>query len=153
MVTREDILRALASQLDVSMASLRGISHETSLRRYAPGKWSIREVLGHMIDTERIFAYRALRIARGDQTPLPSFDQDAYIEPARFDERPWPDLHTEFELVRRSNMQMFRGFDRAAWGRRGIASGHELTARAAAYVIAGHELHHMAIVRERYLGR
>jgi hypothetical protein len=105
-----------------------------------------------MTDTERIFAYRALRIGRGDQTPLPGFDQDPYIAAAGFDRRAWGGLIAEFEVVRRSTVMLLEGLDAEAWGRIGTASGNPVSARALAFVIAGHELHHMKIVRERYLG-
>jgi DinB superfamily len=152
LVPGSDVLSALRGQIGGTVATLRGVSDEQSLRRYAEGKWSLREVVGHMIDTERIFAYRALRIGRGDETPLPGFDQDPYIVAAGFDRRDWGGLIDEFEVVRRGSTMLLGGFDGEAWGRRGTASGNPVTARAVAYVIAGHELHHMKIVRERYLG-
>jgi len=152
LVRGEDIIFALTGQIDRTIPTLRAVSEEASLKRYAPGKWSLKECLGHMIDTERIFAYRALRIARGDQTQLPSFDQDAFVAGANFDNRPWSDLHSEFELLRRVNVLMFRGFDKQAWQLRGHASGNELSTRAAAYIIAGHELAHMQLIREKYIG-
>ena len=103
-----------------------------------------------MIDTERIFAYRALRFARNDRTLLPGFEQDDYIPAAQFDRRPWADLLEEFEAVRRSNVLMFRGLSEEAWRRAGVANGDGMSVRAAAYVIAGHELHHMRVLREKY---
>src|ERR1017187_3186543 len=109
LVADGDILGTLPRQIGLTLAELRGISEEDSLKRYALGKWSVREVLGHMIDTERIFAYRALRFARNDHTPLPGFEQDDYIPAAQFDQRPWADLQKEFEAVRKSNVLMFRG--------------------------------------------
>jgi hypothetical protein len=151
VVPGSDVLSALRGQIGETAATLRGVSAEKSLSRYAEGKWSLREVLGHMIDTERIFAYRALRIGRGDETPLPAFEQDPYIAVAGFDRRDWRGLIEELEVVRRSTVMLFEGFDAPAWGRRGTASGNPVTVRAVAYVIAGHELHHMKIVRERYL--
>jgi hypothetical protein len=151
LVEGDDVVRALEDQLPGSLATLRAVSPEQSLARYAPGKWSLREVVGHLIDAERIFAYRALRFARDDRTELPGFEQDDYVAAARSDDRPWPDLLAELELVRRADVLMFRGFDREAWLRRGVASGDEISVRALAYNIAGHELHHMAIVRTRYL--
>ena len=147
-----DVVSALKGQIGPTLTTLRGVKDQDSLRRYAEGKWSLREVVGHMIDTERIMAYRALRIARGDQTPLAGFDQDPYIAAANFDERSWAGLLEEFEAVRRSNVMMFEGLNGAAWARLGTASGNPISVRALAFVIAGHELHHMKIVRERYLG-
>ena len=151
LVQGDDVLRALTDQIDKSLATLRGVSEEGSLKRYAPGKWSMREVAGHLIDTERIFAYRALRFARNDPTELPGFEQDDYIPAAHFDTRPWKDLLGEFDLVRRGNLCMFRGLDAEAWLRRGVASKCEISVRAAAYVIAGHELHHLRILRTKYI--
>src|SRR5215472_13038905 len=110
LVPDGDILGTLATQIHGTLAELQNISDADSLRRYAEGKWSIREVVGHLVDGERIFAYRALRFARADQTPLPSFEQDDYIAPGQFDKRPWPSLIAEFEAVRQSNLLMFRGF-------------------------------------------
>lgn len=151
LVPGSDLVSALRSEIAETVATLRAVSDADSLRRYDDGKWSLREVVGHMIDTERIFAYRALRIARGDATPLPGFDQDPYIATARFDERKWGSLIDEFEAVRRSNLFLFEGLDAEAWGRRGTCSNNPITVRGLGYVIAGHEAHHMRIVRERYL--
>jgi hypothetical protein len=146
-----NVMDVLASHIEGSLATLRVVSDSDSLGRYAPGKWSLREVVGHMIDAERIFAYRALRFARDDRTELPGFEQDDYVASAGCDSRPWAGLLFEFEILRRSNVLMFAGFDASAWLRRGKASGNVMSVRAAAYAIAGHELHHMLIVRDRYL--
>jgi len=150
LVAGSDVVGALRGQIGETLATLGAIAEAASLKRYAEGKWSIREVVGHMIDTERIMAYRALRIARADTTPLPGFDQDPYIAAADFDARRWSGLLEEFEVLRRSNVLMFDGLNGDAWGRLGTASGNAISARALAFVIAGHELHHMKIVRERY---
>ena len=150
LVPDGEILGTLAGQISGTLATLRRVSDDDSLKRYAEGKWSIREVVGHMIDTERIFAYRALRIARNDQTNLPGFEQDDYIPAAQFDRRPWPGLLEEFEAVRHSNVLMFRGLHEEAWERQGMSNGKLLSVRAAAYVIAGHERHHMKVLREQY---
>ena len=151
LVEGNDVVAALAAEGSKTLATLRAVSAQDSLRRYAEGKWSIREVLGHIVDTERIMTYRALRIGRGDETPLPGFDQDPYIVAAKFDEREWSGLLEEFEAVRKASLLLFAGFPADAWGRRGKASNNPITARALAYVTAGHEIHHMNIVRERYL--
>jgi DinB superfamily len=151
LVGGDDVIFALRGQIDRTIPALRAVSEEVSLKRYAQGKWSVKEVLGHMIDTERVFAYRALRFARRDTTHLPSFDQDAFVAAASFDNRPWADLLAEFELLRRVNILMFRGFEKQAWELRGNANGNEMSVRAAAYVIAGHELGHMQIIREKYI--
>jgi uncharacterized damage-inducible protein DinB len=150
LVPDGDVLGTLASQIRTTVHALRAISDADSLKRYAAGKWSIREVLGHVIDGERIFAYRALRFARNDQTPLAGFEQDDYIAPAKFDSRPWGELIAEFEVVRQSSLAMFRGLDQEAWSRRGTAAENPMSVRAVAYVIAGHERHHMNVLREKY---
>ena len=150
LVPDGDILGTLAGQIGVTLTELRKVTDAQSLFRYEPGKWSVREVVGHLTDSERIFAYRALRFARNDHTKLPGFEQDDYIPAANFDLRPWVDLLDEFYAVRRSNVMMFRGLTEEAWMRRGIASDHEMSVRAAAYVIAGHERHHLGIIRDRY---
>src|ERR1017187_7178757 len=120
LVADGDILGTLPRQIGLTLAELRGISEEDSLKRYAPGKWSLREVLGHMIDTERIFAYRLLRIARGDQTPLPPFEQDGYVANSHSDLRSWAELLEEFAAVRRSTIFMICGLDGDAWNRHGV---------------------------------
>ena len=153
LVPDGDVMGTLATQIGVTLSELRNISDSASLQRYAVGKWSLREVVGHMIDTERIFAYRALRIARNDRTKLPGFEQDDYIAAANFDQQPWPGLIDEFYAVRRSNLAMFRGLAEEAWVRQGISNDNELSVRAAAYIIAGHERHHMGIIRDRYAAR
>jgi DinB superfamily len=150
LVAAGDILGTLATQIDATLAELRNVSEADSLKRYAAGKWSVREAVGHMIDTERIFAYRALRFARGDRQDLPGFEQDDYVAAAQFDRRPWAGLLEEFEAVRRSNVLMFRGLGEEAWRRQGVANGDAMSVRAAAYVIAGHELHHMRVLRKHY---
>lgn len=151
LVEGEDVLRALGDQIGQTLATLRGVSPEDSLARYAPGKWSLREVVGHLIDTERVFSYRALRFARNDRTRLPGFEGDDYVAAGQFDRRPWPELLDELEAVRRATIPMFRGLDGEAWLRRGVASDNEMSVRAFAYNIAGHELHHLQIVRTKYL--
>ena len=150
LVADGDILGTLATQIDGTMAELRNVSEADSLKRYAAGKWSVREVVGHLIDTERIFAYRALRFARNDRTDLPGFEQDDYVAAAQFDRRPWTGLLEEFDAVRRSDVLMFRGLGDEAWRRQGVANGDAMSVRAAAYVIAGHELHHLRVLREKY---
>ena len=150
LVPEGEIVGTLAGQISATLATLKSVSDADSLKRYAEGKWSIREVVGHMIDTERIFAYRALRIARNDQTNLPGFEQDDYIPAAGFDRRPWSGLLEEFDAVRHSNVLMFRGLHDEAWARQGMSNGKLLSARAAAYIIAGHELHHMKVLRDQY---
>ena len=118
--------------------------------RYAPDKWSVKEVLGHMSDSERIFSYRALRIARGDQTPLPGFEQNDYVRGGNFSERSLGDLAEEFELVRAASITLFKSLPKDAWQRRGVADKKEVSVRALAFIVAGHEIHHRSILEERY---
>lgn len=151
LVPDGDIVTALAEQVETTLALLRTLTDEQGNSRYAPGKWSIKELIGHIIDAERIFAYRALRIARGDQTPLPGFEQDDYIPNANFDARQLADLAAEFETVRQSTLFLLRNLSEEAWLRRGVASDNPVSVRALAHIIAGHELHHMEILRSRYL--
>ncbi len=151
LVPDGDMLSVLSNQLDDTLALLRNISESQAGFRYAPDKWSIKELVGHLIDTERIFAYRALRFARNDKTPLPGYEQDDYISNASFNDYPLSDLALEFRSVRESTLFLFKHLDREAWKRRGIASESEVSVRALAYIIAGHELHHREILRNRYL--
>lgn len=151
LVPDGDLLQMLRAQLDDTLALVRGLDEAHGGHRYAPGKWTIREVLGHVIDTERIFAYRALRIARADQTPIEGFDENAYAQNAGADARTLADLADELEHVRLGNLAFFRALDDAALARRGTANGAEVTVRALAWILAGHELHHVTLLRERYL--
>lgn len=151
LVQGDDLTAILDHQLSDSLAMLCRISEAKSLHRYEPGKWSIKELLGHLIDSERIFTYRALRFARNDHAPLSGFDQDPYVAEANFDRRPWSELVAEFEHLRRSTILFFRGLKPEAEMRFGVANNAPVTVRALGYVIAGHELHHMRILREKYL--
>jgi uncharacterized damage-inducible protein DinB len=150
-VPEGDVLETLSSQLDDTLAFLRGLPAPRASHRYAEGKWTVKEVVGHMADSERIFAYRALRIARGDTTPLPGYDQDAYVRTANFDARSLVALASEFESARRATLTLFRSLDRESLARRGVANGLPVTPRALAYIIAGHERHHVEILRTRYV--
>jgi uncharacterized protein (TIGR03083 family) len=149
-VPETDPVAVLATQIDATAALLRGVSDADALKRYAPGKWSVKEIVGHLADTERIMAYRALRIARGDETPLPGFDENAYVPPAKFDARPLADLISDLRTVRTGTLTLFRTFDADAWRRRGTASGKPVSVRALGYMIPGHERHHMEILKTRY---
>lgn len=151
LVPAGDVVDTLSRQLEETVATLRGISEEKADSRYAEGKWSIKELVGHVIDGERIFAYRALRFARNDQTPLPGFEQDDYINNARFGDYQLSELIEEFEHVRKSTLYLLRPLDAEAWSRQGTASDATVSVRALAHIIAGHEAHHMKILRERYL--
>ncbi|HYO98810.1 MAG TPA: DinB family protein [Pyrinomonadaceae bacterium] len=153
LVADGDILSALGAQLEETLRLLRGIEESQAGFRYAPGKWSMKELVGHMIDSERIFAYRALRFARNDKTPLPGYEQDDYIRNASFDSCSLADLAAEFESVRRATLYLFKHLDREAWTRSGLANDSEASVRALAYIIAGHELHHREILRTRYLSQ
>jgi DinB superfamily len=150
LVPAGDILALLSRQREDTLALLGSIPESEAGFRYEPDKWSIRELVGHVTDTERIFSYRALRFARNDQTPLAGYEQDDYIRGASFDDYPLAELASEFESVRQSTLFLFKHLDREAWLRRGVASENEVSVRALAYIIAGHELHHMEILRSRY---
>jgi hypothetical protein len=151
LVASGDVVTTLAKQMDETQALLRGLPASIATHRYAPGKWSVNEVIGHVLDAERIFAARALRFARGDGTPLPSFEQNDYVANATFNAYPISELALELASIRQSTIYLFRHIDEAAWMRRGIASNAEVTVRALAYIIAGHELHHRHILRTKYL--
>jgi hypothetical protein len=149
-VPEVDPVMVCAAQIEETAALLRGVSEPDAMYRYGRGKWSIKEVVGHLTDVERIMAYRALRIARGDTTPLPSFDENAYVPIAKFDNRSLADLVGELRTVRAATLALLRTFDAEAWLRRGTASGKPVSVRALAYVIPGHERHHVEILRTRY---
>jgi hypothetical protein len=151
LVPDGDIIVTLGSQIEATLGLLRGLSEAQGELRYAPGKWSVKEVIGHLIDTERIFAYRALRFARNDRTPLAGFDENDYVAHADFSARSLSDLADEFECVRESNLYLFKHLGDEAWARRGVSNGNEISARALAWITAGHELHHREILRSRYL--
>jgi hypothetical protein len=151
LVEGNDLISALENQIDQTTSLLATIPGEKGTLRYAEGKWSIKELVGHLIDTERVMAYRALRFSRNDTTELEGFDQDPYIENADFDSCKLSDLIKQFELVRRSNILMFKSFSVNAWNRSGIASGNSVSVRGLGYIIAGHEVHHINILKERYL--
>ena len=151
LVPEGDVVETLERQLGETLALLRSVDEGRAGSRYEPGKWSVKEVVGHILDAERIFAYRALRFARGDRTELSGFEQDGYIEAASFDARTLADLAEEYEHVRRSTLKLFGNLSDEAWLRRGTASENGVSVRALAHIIAGHELHHVRILRERYL--
>lgn len=146
----EDIVTVLASQLDQLLARLKRFPADREEYRYAAGKWTIKEVIGHLSDTERVFAYRALRIGRGDTTPLASFDDQAYVAAVGAGDRTLADLAAEWGDVRRATISLLRNLPVAAWHRRGIASGQPISVRALGYIIAGHVRHHVATLEARY---
>ena len=150
LVSGTDILGTLDAQRRQTLLLLSGRDDRDGEYRYAPGKWSAKEVLGHVCDTERVFAYRALRIARGDQTPLAGFEQDDYVKNGPFAKAPMEEIIEDYIAVRRASITLFRNLDEAAWVRRGVANNNEVSVRALAYIIAGHELHHRRILEEKY---
>jgi len=151
LVGGNDVIAALEDQPRETLALLSTLSEEQGDYRYAPDKWSIKEMLGHVIDAERVFSYRALRFARNDRTPLASFEQDDYVRSGDFGDRRLADLIEEFVSVRQATLWLFRQLSTEAWMRRGIASGNPVSVRAVAYIIAGHELHHRRVLQEKYL--
>ncbi len=144
------ILDLLAAQRESTARRLAAVDEERAMYRYAEGKWSIKEVVGHLADAERIFAYRALTAARGDRTPLPGFEEDEYVERAGFDRHPLAELAADFDRARRATLSLYRTFSAEEAARRGVANGSEVSVRALAWIIAGHERHHVRILGERY---
>jgi hypothetical protein len=149
-IPQDDVVGVMESQLEDFGRILAGISEEKSLHRYAPEKWSIRQVLSHMNDTERAFAFRALWFGRGFHDPLPSFDQNISVNAARADEYAWASHVAEFRDVRRGTLALFWKLPLEAWRRSGVASGSMVSVNALAYIIAGHVAHHVEILQERY---
>ena len=149
-VAGENIGEQLRQQLEDLEQLFKSMNDQTALFRYAPGKWSSTEIVGHLTDAERLFAYRLMRIARADTTPLPGFDENAYVPAACFDERPLTTLLQEFRAVRVSTMALLDGLPASGWLRKGEASGKPISTRALAYIMVGHVTHHMGVLRERY---
>lgn len=152
LVSGDDAVVALASQLEL-VSDIFGRLTDDEVRglTYEPGKWTIKEVLGHLADDERIFAYRALCIARDDDRPLQGFDENAYLRTAGFESRRLEDLISEYRAVRQASIALFTGLSETAWCRTGVVSGHTASVRGLAFHIAGHELHHLRVLKERYL--
>jgi uncharacterized damage-inducible protein DinB len=142
-----DILRAQEQELARVAA---GVAPERETFAYGPDKWTVRQLFTHVCDAERIFAYRALCISRGDTTPLPGFDENAYAARAPFASRPLRDIAEELTLLRRANVQMFAALDDDAWTQIGNANGHPISVRAIAWIMAGHARHHLGVLREKY---
>lgn len=153
LVPAGDIVAILATQLEDTLIPIRELTEEQARFAYAPDKWTVKEVIGHIADAERIFAYRALRIGRGDATPLASFDENAFVPPGRFNDRPLASLLAEFVAVRRATVALLAGLPQEAWTKIGVASTHPVSVRALAWITAGHELHHREILAERYLAQ
>ncbi len=146
-----DVIEALIGGKEVAAALLADVTEEQASRAYAPGKWTLKEVILHCADAERIFAYRALRIARGDKTELPGWDEKAYAPESGADARSFESLLDELESVRESTVTLFEGLPAESWTRRGTANGFAVSVRALAWIAAGHLLHHLGVVQERYL--
>lgn len=151
LVKGENPIKALENQIIAMQAFLSEIPEEKENFRYAEGKWTIKEIIGHLIDTERIFAYRALCIARRDLTSLPGYEENNYVAHGNFQKRSFYNLVHEYNLVRESNIALFKTFDEASLSQIGTANGGKISVRAIIFIIAGHELHHLSIIRERYL--
>jgi hypothetical protein len=149
-VNEDEILPVLRSQLDALDVLLGGVGPERETYAYAEGKWSIRELVGHLIDTERVFGYRAFCIARGESRNLPGFDENEYMLSAPYNQIDLEDLLSELRLVRLSNIAMLRNLDDEAWMRIGTANDNQVSVRALAFIMAGHVRHHMGVLRERY---
>jgi len=151
LVENDDIIDTLAAQPTTLQDLITSMPEEKGSFAYAEGKWSIKELLGHLIDGERMFAYRLFRISRGDETPIEGFEQDGYIENAHSNGRSFSDLLEEFSLLRRANMILFNNLTDDDWARVGTANNVQISVRALAYVMAGHIEHHLSILKERYL--
>jgi hypothetical protein len=151
LVPGEDVLTELNKSAREVQNLFSSLSENQWNYRYAPGKWTLKELLAHMIDTERIMAYRALCIARGEKQPLPGFDEEAYAASGNYDKRKPAELLQEYRLIREANLLQFKNFDEFMLSRVGNANGKDITARAVLFVMAGHERHHLNIIQERYL--
>ncbi len=147
-----EVIQALSEQVLEIGGFIASLDPPMADHRYAPGKWTVRQVVRHVLDTERIFATRALRIARGESQPLPGFDENAYAEESKEERRSLSELSDEFAQLRLSNLRLFEGFTDAAWGRVGNANGSPISVRAIAWILAGHADHHLGVLRERYAG-
>ncbi|HEX6789908.1 MAG TPA: DinB family protein, partial [Candidatus Krumholzibacteria bacterium] len=148
----DDVITVLRNERELWVRELAGIPAGKVDYRYAPEKWTIRQVLGHVIDMEMVFAARALHFARAVDAPMPGVDQDPAMKASTFERSPWPDLVAWFDHQRMANILMFQGLDEAGWNRSGVASGVPVTVRGLAHILAGHQRHHAKVIRERYLG-
>lgn len=147
----DDLIEGLTASYSYIAGLMQGLTDQQLLHRYEPGKWSIKELLVHMLDTERIFSYRALRFARQDKTELPGFDENKYVGPSKADTRDINSILAEYTAVRTATIELFKSFDDEALNQKGIGSGLEISVRAVGYTILGHEIHHLRVIRERYL--
>ena len=150
LVDEDDILSAMEEQSSATQKLLSSLDEARASYRYAEDKWSVKQLIGHIVDAERIIAYRALCVARGDTQSLPGFDENAYVQNASFDEWKLGDLAEQYALVRRSNIVFFKNLQDEAWDRRGTANNYPVSVRGLAYVIVGHERHHLKVLREKY---
>ncbi len=146
-----DVLALLERQVEETCALVAGFGEDGARHRYAEGKWSVKEVVGHLVDTERMFVYRALSFARADATELPGMEEDDWAAASNVDDVPLVDLLDELLAVRRSTTAFFRNLDATALARTGVASGNRFTVGVVAWLLAGHEIHHAGVIRERYL--
>ena len=150
LIDGDDALPVLISQIEGTTRMLERLDNSAALHRYAPDKWSVKQVVGHLCDAERVFAYRALRIARADATPLPGFDENQFVANANFDSRPLPDLVLELRALRAASVALFGSLPPEAMTRRGTANDQTISVRALAWCIVGHERHHGRLLGERY---
>mgnify|MGYP003543407490 CR=1 FL=1 len=150
LVPDGDIVEILAGQMHKALAEYAKVGEEKAMTAYAPGKWTLKEAFQHVIDTERVFTFRALWFARNAVSELPSMDQDAFVPESGANSRSWGSLLEEYSQVRESTLALFRGLPPVAWVRHGVASGNPVSVRALAFIIAGHELHHLNILKEHY---
>jgi len=151
LVDGEDILKILNDQSKITQDVLNSFSEHKGNYRYADGKWTVKEVVGHLLDTERVFAYRALCIARGEKKSLPGMEQDDYVKEGNFNRRELFEINYEFRLLRESNLLLFRSFAPEMLWKRGFASEASVTVLAILFIIAGHEKHHIKVLREKYM--
>jgi hypothetical protein len=153
LVPENEIIPALKNQIDELADLFKGVPEEKGTYTYADGKWTVKEVLSHLIDGERMFAYRAFRIARGDKTPIEGFEQDGYIENSYANLRTLAELMREFDLLREANLMFFSNLESSDWVRTGTANNVEISVRSLAWIMVGHIRHHVAILKERYLAK
>ncbi|MBC7946807.1 MAG: DinB family protein [Chitinophagaceae bacterium] len=151
-VPQDDLMKAFSTETPAFVGFMESVPAEKHDYRYAPGKWTIREVIQHIIDAERIFAYRALRFARKDATPLPGFDENTFADNAKADRREWNDLVEEFKVVRAASQYLFASFDEEQMEASGTSNNNSIYVRAVGFILVGHCNHHMRVIRERYLG-
>lgn len=147
----DDVIAILEDQMNETNELFRSLSNEQANYRYAEGKWSIKELAGHMADSERVFGYRAMRIGRNDTTELPGFEQDDYVSNGNFETRSIDDITEELLYIRKANLKLYKSFDETELSRTGTANGYTVSVRALIYITAGHERHHLNVINEKYL--